>query len=63
MATFWERAAHLVYSMFSLYFDIVFNFSYFPPFGFKGETLVLIASLPGLCLSFTLAIKGQYNSV
>ena len=28
MATFWERAAHSVYRMFSLYFDLC-NFSYF----------------------------------
>ena len=42
MATFWERAAHSVYRMLSLYFDL---------FGFEGGTLVLIATIPGHCLS------------
>ena len=46
MATFWERAAHSVYHMFSLYFD----------FGFECGTLVLIASFPGHCLHFTLNV-------
>ena len=48
MATFWEKAAHSVYHMFSLYFDSLYHV------GFEGGTLVLIASIPGLCLSFTL---------
>ena len=48
MATFWERAAHSVCHMLSLYFDFLYHF------GFEGETLVLIASVSGLCLSFTL---------
>ena len=49
MATFWERAAHSVYRMFSLYFDIVIVV--ISHFGFEGGTLVLIASVPGHCLS------------
>ena len=44
MATFWEKAAHLIYHMFSLYFD----------FGFEGGTLVLFASVPDHCLQLTL---------
>ena len=50
MATFWERAAHSVYHLFSLYFIVISHF------GFEGRTLVLIASVPGLCLSFTFDI-------
>ena len=50
MATFWERAAHSLYRVFSLYFDIVIlGISHFD---FEGGTLVLIASVPGHCLSF-----------
>ena len=41
--TFWEGAAHSVYSMFSLYFDIVILVIFH--FGFEGGTLVLIASI------------------
>ena len=37
--------------MFSLYFDIVILVV--SHFGFEGGTLVLIASVPGHCLSFT----------
>ena len=38
--------------MFSLHFNfVIFVISHF---GFKGGTLVLIASVPGHCLSFTL---------
>ena len=51
MATFWERAAYSVYRMFSLYFDIVILV--ISHFGFEGGTLVLIASVPGYCVSFT----------
>ena len=43
VATFWERAAHLVNRMFSLYFVILV----ISHFGFEGGTLVLIASAPG----------------
>ena len=45
MATFWERNAHLVYRMFSLYCDIII--SVISHFGFEGMTLVIIASVPG----------------
>ena len=55
MATFWERAVNSDYRMFSLYFDIV-NLAIFH-FGFEGGTLVLIAFVPGHCLSFTLHYK------
>ena len=52
MAIFWERAAHSVYRMFCL------NFIYF-----ESGTLVLIASVPGHCLSFTfLACTGLYQT-
>ena len=51
MATFWERAAHSVYRMFSLYFDIVILV--ISHFVFEGGTLVLIATVPGHCLPFT----------
>ena len=48
MATFLERAVHLVYQVFSLCFEILV----ISHFGFEGRTLVLIASVPGHCLSF-----------
>ena len=55
MATLWERAAHSVYHMLSLYFvfcifiiNIVIS-----RIGFEGGTLVLISSVLGHCLSFT----------
>ena len=53
MATFWERAAHSVYRMFSFYFDFNIVFLFISHFGFEGGTLVLIASVSGYCLSFT----------
>ena len=56
MATVWERAAHSVYRMFSLYLDfIVFVFVILvvSHFGFEGRTLVPFASVSGHCLSFT----------
>ena len=54
MATFWERAAHSLYCMFSLYFEIVILV--ISHFGFEGGTLVLIASVPGHYLLFTFYI-------
>ena len=51
MATFWERAAHSVYRT-SLCILTYCNFS-FSNFGFEGGTLVMIASGPDHCLSFT----------
>ena len=54
MATFWERAAHLVNYIFSLYYD------YISLFGFEDETLVLI-SIPGHCYNLLLfTIKRVY---
>ena len=50
MATFWERVAHSVYRMFSLYLTSC-NLN-IPHFGFESGTLVLIASVPGHCFSF-----------
>ena len=50
MATFWERDAHSVYSMFSLYFDIVILV--ISHFGFEGVTLVLITSVPIYFLTY-----------
>ena len=46
MATFWERAPHSVYRVFSLYFDF-FVILVISHFGFEGGTLVLLASVPG----------------
>ena len=51
MATFWERAAHSVNHMFSLYFEIV-NLV-ISNFGFDGRSLFLIVSVPGQWLPFT----------
>ena len=51
MATFWERTAHSVDRMFSLY-CIYLYFKLFPVFGFEGKILVLIVPLPGHCLLF-----------
>ena len=56
MATFWERAAHSVGHMFSLYFDY-FLIVVIPRFGFEGWIWVLIASVPGLCILFTFRIN------
>ena len=44
MATFWERAAHLVYRLLFIVILVIFHF------GFEGGTLVLNASIPGQCL-------------
>ena len=49
MATFRERAAHSVYRI-SLCIFVILVISHF---GFEDETLVLIASVLGHCLSFT----------
>ena len=51
MATFWERAAHSVNHMFSLL--CLFVALVVSHFGFEGRNLVLIASVPGHCLTFT----------
>ena len=60
MATFWERAAHSVYFIFSLYFDLLLLV--ISHFDFEGRTLVPIASVPGHCLSFTV-YKNTIQSV
>ena len=62
MATFWERAAHSVNRMFYLYFDLLY-FLVISHFGFKGGTLVLIASVIGHCLSFTFHQKSILKKV
>ena len=65
MATVLERAAHSVYRMFFLYFDIVILAIFH--FGFAGETLVLIASVIGhcltVCLSGSILILCRYVTV
>ena len=48
MATFWEIAAHSADHMFSFYFDFVILA--FSRFGFESWILVLIASVPDLCI-------------
>ena len=53
MATFWERAAHLVgLTIYPLCILTICNYS-FPVFGFEGWIWVLIASVPGLCILLT----------
>ena len=47
VATFWERAAHSVYSMFSL--SCLFEALVVSLFCFEGRTLFLIVSVPGHC--------------
>ena len=49
MANFWEIAAHSVDHMFFSYFDYVIS-----RFGFDGWNWVLIASVPDLCILFTM---------
>ena len=52
MATFSERAAHMlpcVLIVLCLYVILVISH-----YGFDGRTLVLMASVPGHCLPFTL---------
>ena len=51
LATLWERAAHSSNRMFSLF--CLFVTLVVSHFAFQGGTLVLIASVPGDCLSFT----------
>ena len=52
MATFWEKASHLVTNVLFVLclFVLLFDFSHF---GFEGEILILIATAPGHCLPFT----------
>ena len=53
MATFPEGTAHSnINRMFSLYYVYLY-FLFFYHFGFEGETLVLIALVPGHCLPFS----------
>ena len=65
MGTFWARAAHSVHHtcMFSLSFDLLKILVSFH-FGFEGETLVLIASVSGHFLPFTLnkSVKNIFNA-
>ena len=50
--TFWERAAHSVYRMFSLYLALLIVILVISHFGFEGGTLVLIAPVPSNGLTF-----------
>ena len=50
MATFWERAAHSVYSMFSFHYLVNIVILVFSHFGFEGGAFVLITSVLGHCL-------------
>ena len=52
MATFWMRATQSVYRMFSFVFWLIVILI-ISHIGFEGGTLVLIASVPVHCLSFT----------
>ena len=67
MATFLERAAHSVNHILPFYFDIVILV--ISHFGFEGGTLVLIAPVPGHCLSFpfyyihSCKLHGRVNMV
>ena len=53
MANFWERAAHSVDHMFSLYFDNFLVLVLFFRFGFEGRIWVLIAPVPSRCILVT----------
>ena len=55
MATFWERADHLVNSMCCLYLSVILVISHFR---FEAGTVVLIASVPGHCLCFTFDLEN-----
>ena len=62
MATVWERAAHSVDRIFSLYFDylLFYLFSVLV----LGRELVLLAPVPGYCILVTLItlnISGHSN--
>ena len=52
MVTFWKRTAHSVNRLFS--FLCIFVALVVSHLGFEDRTLVLIASVPGHCLPFTL---------
>ena len=54
MVTFWEVAAHSDSRMFSVCIFVILVISLVC---FKGETLVLIASVPDHCLPFYLWLK------
>ena len=58
MATFWERADHSVNRMFSLL--CLFVALVVSQFGFEDRTLVLIVSVHGHCLLFTLG-RGHHS--
>ena len=61
MSTFWERAAHSVYRMFSLFLLLIVSLV-ISHFGFEGGTFVLIASLPGHCLYFTCNMSVPFST-
>ena len=53
MAILWEKAAHSVDHIFSLFLTILRIILVISRFGFVGWIWVLIASVSGLCLVFT----------
>ena len=55
MAPVWERAAHSVYRMFYLYFDILILV--ISHLGFEGVTLVLIAWRHNITSSFCIRTR------
>ena len=61
MANFWEKAAHSVDHMFSGILtscNITICILVISRFGFEGWSLVLIASVPDLCILFTSDKRG-----
>ena len=54
---FWEKAAHSVDHMVSLYFDYLCNMLVISRFGFGGWIWVLIALVPNLCILFNFKKK------
>ena len=61
MATFWEIAVPRLTICSLLYFDF-FNIS-MSRFGFEGWIFVLIASVPDLCILFTIQIYEKYCKI
>ena len=62
MATFWEIAAHSVKHMFSFVFLLFVILAMFR-FGFEGWNLVLIASVPDLCILLTFEIHNSWDGL
>ena len=62
MATIWEIAGHSVDHMFSLHFEY-FVILVISRFDFECWLLVLITSVPGLCIHFTLITKFTVKDI